>query len=62
MSLLDVPQEKMDRISVLISTLEGGSGADALMSLVVAYQQRGVEINHLKSKFARQLEEIQKSP
>lgn len=59
MSLLDVPREKLDRIERLCSDLGGGEAADALMSLRVAYQQRGVEITHLKSKFARQLEEIQ---
>jgi hypothetical protein len=63
MSLLDVPKEKLQRVSELISLLEGGSTADALMSLVVAYQQRGVEITHLKGKFSRQLEDLQrKSP
>ena len=48
-----VPEKKLDRIQTFIGVLEGGSLADALMSLVVAYQQRGLKITHLKEKLAR---------
>lgn len=61
MSLLDVSEEKMKRIHDFLSVLEGGTLADAVMSLVVAYQQRGVEITHQKGKLSRFLEQRSES-
>ena len=54
-----LPDAKLKRVEEFISFLGGGELGDALMSLVVAYQQRGVKIDHLKEKLSRTLEQQQ---
>lgn len=57
MSVTDVPDTKLKRAEEFVSCLGGGELADALMSLIVGYQQRGVRIEHLKERHARLMEE-----
>lgn len=61
-SVTTVSAARLKRIEEFISWLGGGELADSLMSLFVAYEQRGVKIEHLKEKLARTLEQQQESP
>lgn len=61
-SVTTVSDAKLKRIREFISWLGGGELSDALMSLFVAYDQRGTKIEHLKDKLARGLEQYQERP
>jgi hypothetical protein len=47
----------MERIQKFISFLEGGALADALMTLVVAYEGQEARIERLKERIARSVQE-----
>jgi hypothetical protein len=44
----DVSSEDLRQIQMLIAVLDGGAIAEALMSLVLSYERRGVAIDRLK--------------
>lgn len=55
--MVAMSSSKMERIQKFISFLEGGALADALMTLVVAYEGQEARIERLKERIARSVQE-----